>query len=115
MAAPIGDEPSGGSGELLAGVSGAEERSEAACDCCDDEDRPELEADVDDLAGRRERILDRRRDSQQLYGREERSVAEAVDVATFVAALEYLDQDGADSEHDEDNPTARSNRASSRR
>jgi hypothetical protein len=66
----------------LARVSRAEEGSEAACNCSHDEDRPELEADVDDLAARRERVLDLRRDSQQLHGGEECGVAEAETVPT---------------------------------
>src|SRR5690349_3155387 len=46
----------------LTRISGCEERSEAASDRCDDEDRPRLEENVDYLPSRRDGVLERGRD-----------------------------------------------------
>src|SRR5450759_3282572 len=73
----------------LARVARAKESGEAACDDGDDEDGPHLEADIDDPAGHRERVLDLRRNGQQLHGGEEGCVTESFDIPAFLAALEY--------------------------
>src|ERR1019366_6469826 len=73
----------------LARVARAKECGEAACDDGDDEDGPHLEADIDNPAGHRERVLDLRRNGQQLHGGEEGCVTESFDIPTFLAALEY--------------------------
>ena len=72
----------------LARVARAKESGEAACDDGDDEDGPHLEADIDDPPGHRERVLDLRRNGQQLHGGEEGCVTESVDIPAFLAALE---------------------------
>src|SRR5690242_17886940 len=57
-----------------ASVAAREERRERAGDGGDDEDRPELEEDVDDLPAARQGILERRGDRQDLDRREEECV-----------------------------------------
>ena len=71
----------------LAPVAWREERGERAADRGDDDDRPDLEDDVDDPAGGGQRVLQLRGDSQQLNGREEDRVAEAVDLGAVGVAL----------------------------
>ena len=71
-----------------ASVAAREEGREGTGDGGHDEDRPELEDDVDDLAAARQRILERRRDGQDLDGREEQRIPEPVDVAPLDTALE---------------------------
>src|SRR5664280_372412 len=73
----------------LARVARAKECSEASCDDGDDKDGPHLEADIDDPSGNRERVLDLRRNGQQLHGGEEGCVTESFDIPAFLAALEY--------------------------
>src|SRR5436190_7657648 len=83
------------SARRLARVAGGEERREAASDRRNDEDRPRLERDVHHLPRRRDRVLERGRDSQELYEGEEDRVAEAVDIAALLPVLEDKDQDRA--------------------
>src|SRR5665213_613503 len=73
----------------LARVARAKECGEAACDDGDDEDGPHLEADIDDPAGHRERVLDLRRNGKQLHGGEEGFVTESFDTPALPPALEY--------------------------
>src|SRR2546421_13109894 len=73
-----------------------EESRERARDRGDDEERPDLEGDVDDAPGCRQRVLDLRGDGQELHRREEERVAEVVDVALPEVALERPDEHRAD-------------------
>src|SRR3954464_10107784 len=81
-------------------VTAHEEGGERAGDGGDDEDPPELEGDVDDLASVRDRILEGGGDRHDLGSREEERVAEAVDAAPFQPALVRPQQRRADSVHD---------------
>src|SRR6476619_4868645 len=76
-------------------VAAEEEGGEGARHRGYDEDRPELEHHVHDPAGGRNRVLQLRGDGQDLHGREEERIAEAVDVAPRQPALERPDQRGA--------------------
>src|SRR5436190_11841307 len=57
---------------------GLEKRGDRARRAGDDDHRPELEHNVDDPAGRGERVLELRRDREQLDGGEEERVAEGL-------------------------------------
>jgi SAM-dependent methyltransferase len=61
-----------------------------------DEERPDLEEDVDDAAGGGERVPDLRGDGQELDGREEDGIAEGVDLGEARMALEHPDEHAAD-------------------
>ena len=73
-------------------VSASEERGERTGDGGHDEDRPELQKNIDDLASARDRVLQRRGDGQDLNRGEEESVSEAVDLASLLAALQQPHQ-----------------------
>ena len=62
-------------------VAGLEEGRDRAGRAGDHDHRPDLESDVDDPTTDRERVADLGRHGQELHGREEERVAEAVDVA----------------------------------
>jgi hypothetical protein len=79
-------------------VARTKERSEAARDCSDDEDGPRLEANIDNLAGRRERVRHTRRNGQQLHGAEKGRITESVDIPAFLPALKNPYKNGANGE-----------------
>jgi hypothetical protein len=88
----------------LARVARAKETGEAACDYRNDEDGPHLEADIDDPAAHRERVLNLRRDGQQLHGGEKDRITESVNVTAFVPAFKYPCKDGAEYEDEKGQP-----------
>src|SRR5207253_709280 len=70
-----------------------EEGGDRARGARDDDDGPELEQHVDDAAPAGERVLDLRRDGQQLHACEEDRVADAPDLRPLGMALEEVDGD----------------------
>ena len=79
----------------LTRVARAKESGEAARDHGDDEDRPQLQADIDNPAGRRQRVPDLRRHGQQLHGGEEGCITESVDIPAFLPTLKCPCEHGA--------------------
>ena len=77
-------------------IARLEEARDRARRAGDDDHRPDLQDDVDDAAGRRERVRDLRRDGEQLHRGEEERIEEGVDVALLRMPLEQVDRDGAD-------------------
>src|SRR5262249_54007622 len=67
----------------------------------DDEDRQQLEKDVDEAPAGRQGVSELRRDGEQLHGREEERVAERPDLSSVRVTLEVVDEDGADGVDDE--------------
>src|SRR2546430_358619 len=82
------------------GVS-LEERCDRARRAGDDDHRPQLEHDVDDPARAGERVLELRRDGEQLDGREEERVAERLHLGAVRVALGEVDRDGSEEVDDD--------------
>ena len=83
--------------------------AQRTCDRRDDEKGPDLEEDVDDSPGRRQRVLDLGGDREQLHRREEHRIAEAMNVARLDALFEVIDEHGAEQIDDECDPQRQDN------
>jgi hypothetical protein len=92
LARPGGQRQSGES----AGVAGGEESRERPGHSRYDEDRPHFQEHIDDAAPCRQRGLELRRDREELNGREEDGITEAVNIPTFDDLLEHVRQDRPD-------------------
>src|SRR6266542_3158044 len=76
-----------------------QEGREGARDRGHDRDRPQLEKDVHDPASRRHRVLDLRRDGQELRRYPEEPLKDRGDVRALLPILEHVHQRGADGIH----------------
>jgi hypothetical protein len=80
----------------LGRVAGLEKARDCASRTRDDEHRPDFEEQIDDASGEAKRILDLRRDRQQLHRREEERVEEGVNVGLLRMAFEHVHQNRSD-------------------